>query len=668
MRKTLLTRRRVMGASAAPLAALALSLGFSGAAFAGAPQAPTGGNATSGNYAIFQGGSNTTYLMMQALADVFDQAPGCDLASASGTPQPLNYACPTGSANLSASTSQGVGENGFTPFGNENPFNDLLVEEPALGSSNGIAELEDQGGHGQDTFSNVTVSGTTVTPNSGNLTGIQKGDTITDTGGVIPAGDTISGVTISGGNVTSATLATSATGSDSTDTISTSAPVSVSGLSAARSSRAPNLSTDDKGLNFVAYAMDGVSWFHWSEVDSAATPSAGVTNLTVSQLTQIWSGTLSCTIGSNNYTMNWICLGGSAAPIDVYMAQNGSGTEATWASLLGLTGTFPFGSENTNHVIFENETESIINNGDEADAIFFFSYGKYNTVCHPTLGYCGTAPASFPGTNTLAPLGQINGITVDSNTIAAQLPNSCSTVTDVTVTGGSTTLKATGTGSSIFTSGETGLYVTDSAGAVPGGDAIKKFKAPNKVKMVTAATTSATNDTLMLCAPEFPGDRLLYNVYADGSNPVIPASSDPALNAVSEDGFICKPGTSSDVDPNTGDTYRSEIDSIITAQGFYPLPLEVEDGQGSSTPPYTTTATGIPNPAWNELGGSAYDSSMETGSPYNWPSADTDTDSTAVSGSYTGVLGYPATTPVTASASAPIGYCLTLTTDGNPNY
>ena len=58
------------------------------------PPQSSGGNAPSANYNIYQGGSNTTYLMMQQLADVFNQAPGCDLAASSGTAQPLDYGCP----------------------------------------------------------------------------------------------------------------------------------------------------------------------------------------------------------------------------------------------------------------------------------------------------------------------------------------------------------------------------------------------------------------------------------------------------------------------------------------------------------------------------------------------------------------------------------------------
>ena len=89
--------------------------------------------------------------------------------------------------------------------------------------------------------------------------------------------------------------------------------------------------------------------------------------------------------------------------------------------------------------------------------------------------------------------------------------------------------------------------------------------------------------------------------------------------------------------------YRTEIDSIITAQGFTPLPLMVENGEGVNSGfnggGYGTTASGIPSPAWSTggLSASAYNAANETVAPYNFPAADTDTDNSAVSGSYTGV-------------------------------
>ncbi len=672
--------------------ASALVVGFASPALAaGSINGPTGGNASASNEAVVVGGSNTTYSMMVALGDTFNAAPGCDLASSTFV-QPLDYGCPgindaggtlsqdatttynnvtvtsggtkisiaapgfvgedafglgtnvtdtahlipagtyvkkvypiptppagytaapklklsaaaTGSSTtdtVTIVTTPGVGENGFLPWGNENPFNDVLVNEPAIGSSNGILQLEDQGTHGVGAHASLKVSGdVSVVSGSnvinitgtGSFAGTVATDAISDTAGDIPAGTTVTTVN----SATQLTLSANATGTDATDTVTITQPINVSALDAARSSRAPKTS-DYKGLNFVAYAMDGVSWFHWTKVGTTSTPSASVTDLSLTQINQIWSNTLTCNVGGTVYNENWICLGGSNAPIALYMAQNGSGTESTWATLANLTGSFPFGGEDIHHVIFENQTESIINNGDEANAIFFFSYGKYTKTCHPTLGYCGAAPTGWAG-GTIA-LGTIGGTPVNQSTIQAQLPWATGTV--------------------------------------------------------------------------FAGDRLLYNVYSDGSNSTnIPTASLATLNAVSEDGFLCKPSTSSDIDPNTGSTYLSEIDSTISGQGFFPLPLMIEDGNGAANNPanpvsswFSSTGTGIPAPAWNELGGSKYDSATEAGGQYQFPAVDRDTDNSAVSGSYTGLLAGPggSGTSGTASSSNPIGYCLVLSTDGN---
>ena len=164
----------------------------------------------------------------------------------------------------------------------------------------------------------------------------------------------------------------------------------------------------------------------------------------------------------------------------------------------------------------------------------------------------------------------------------------------------------------------------------------------------------------------FPGDTFLYNVYSNGSNSDIPAAPPAALNAASEDGFLCKPSTATDVDPNTGATYRSEINAAISAQGFFPLPLMVEDGQSATTGLYGTTGSGIPHPAWSDgLSASAYNAANEAGDPWNYPASDQDTDGSAVSGTYSGVYNDGTTGNATASAAAPVGYCLTLSTDGN---
>ncbi len=595
MRRKLSARQRAAGLGAGLLGACLGVAGFASPALA---TQSTGGNSGSAQYDILQGGSATTYQMLQQLADIFNAAPGCDLAASSGTAQGLDFGCPglngepgitvshpqvssvsgtvtkkvktitvsssTGffpndavsdsggaipagavissvpngtsiviskspklsvaSDTINVTTTPAIGENGFTSFAQENPFNDALFEVPSLGSTNGIQQLEDQGAHG-------------------------------------------------------------------TGAVSKGSPINVAPLDLATSARAPALTAtgvagDDKGLNFVAYAEDGVDWIHWTSVSGTATPSASVTNLTVAQLTSIYKDQ-GCTAGGQTFTTpNWACFGGSNAPIAIYIANAGSGVESTWVSLLGLTGTFPFGNEDPNHVIFQNETSSILANHDQADAIFFFSFGRFQTVCAADPTLCSGASTSKVA------LGQINSVKPSAKTIQAQLPGST---------------------------------------VVP-----------------------------------FPGDTLLYNVYSNGSNPDIPATAPAALNAASEDGFLCKPSSSTDVDPNTGATYRSEINSVITAQGFFPLPLMVENGQGSTSGIYGTTGNGIPNPAWSDgLSASAYNATKEATSPWNFPAGDQDTDNSSVSGTYAGVYDDGTTGNATATPAAPVGYCLVLSTDGN---
>jgi ABC-type phosphate transport system substrate-binding protein len=96
---------------------------------------------------------------------------------------------------------------------------------------------------------------------------------------------------------------------------------------------------------------------------------------------------------------------------------------------------------------------------------------------------------------------------------------------------------------------------------------------------VTPSETTILNGT-------YPVPQNLYTVYSDGTNPDIPVSNPATLNFASEVGFLCKPNTVNGTvsgtqitDPVTGLTYRSEIESAITAQGFFPL-----DGLAENVP------------------------------------------------------------------------------------
>jgi len=387
-------------------------------------------------------GSSTTYNMMQSLDTLFNSSPGCETFvpfPSATTPQPLDYSC-TGP--------QQTTESGVTNAFPENPENDISVQEAPLGSSNGIAQLQDQGAHG----------------------------------------------------------ATATSGGKSINV--------ANNVAYARSSRALG-SGDLKGQNFVAYAQDGVPWFHYTGVGGTATPSSAVTSLTQAQLVLIYAG----------FITNWNQVGGANAPIVVFSAQEGSGTQATFKTFLGgdpsastnqVNCYTPTGGSRTcagPAVIFENEDAQIQpaaftasqqgfvtknptwgTSGTataaqiKSDAIFFFSYGKYQLSCKVATD-CGGSPLNG-ATNAVA---SVNGIAPTQTTI---LENT------------------------------------------------------------------------------FPVDRFVYNVYSNGSNANLVKATPATVNYVSEVGFICNPNKATGfqvVDMNTGATYISEIQAAIENSGFFPL-------------------------------------------------------------------------------------------------
>jgi ABC-type phosphate transport system substrate-binding protein len=506
---------RNLASKAAARRAITIGGSLVGAAVVvGAFAMPAGAAATGltppANSTLIGSGSSTTYSMMQQMDVLFNSSPGCQQFVAfptAETPQPLDYSC-TGPQTMTADA--------------ENPFNDISVQEAALGSSNGIQQLEDQGAHG--------------------------------------AGANTDGT-----------------------------PIAVAdNQNYARSSRALK-SSDLQGQNFVAYAEDGVTWFNYTSVAKAATPSSGVTNLSLAQLQGIWNGT---------YT-NWDQVGGTNAPIVVFSAQEGSGTQSTFKTYLGFDPSAatnqvncftPKKGTNTCYgpgVIFENEDAQITptafvgnqapfvgkTNPDwggalasvnkiKADAIFFFSAGKYNVSCK-TPTNCGGSPLH----------GDLNAIESDAGV------------------------------------------------------------APTEQNILDG---------------QFPDDRYLYNVYSNGSNANIPAATAATLNYVSEIGFMCNPNKGSDtavLDPNTGATYISEIQSVIEGAGFYPLSAAAIDGSVNQTPidegtvPHTAAAllaSGSGGTGGGLYGYSSYQpfDTFATTGPNNDPSGfclATDTDSNSSS-------------------------------------
>jgi len=321
--RDLLSRPRRVGiiGGTAMLAGSLASLCLANIAPAGASNLPPGNNIIIGS------GSQTAYALMTGLDTLFNGSQGCNEIASGTQTQSLSFNCPSGAVGLPAN--QG-----------ENPLNDVALQEPPLGGSNGLKQLEGQ----------------------------------------VP--------------VWCAPSVTTCTASD---------PINF-----ATTVRDP-LPTDPPGLNFVNYAKDAVTWFHFTQVNGVATPSSTITSLTIEDLTDIWNGT---------YT-NWDQIpgvSGGNAPIALYVTNSGSGLTSLWGNYLGLTNVQAYvlsQPDAATHVIEQNEDASIIANGDEANAIFLFSNGRFKQTCKVV---CGGTPVPGSGTSTAA-LGLVNGVSLNNTNI-----------------------------------------------------------------------------------------------------------------------------------------------------------------------------------------------------------------------------------------------------------
>ena len=559
---------RAAGVSGAVAGAAVLAL--SSAVPAGAT------NTAPANNIIVGSGSSTTYNMMQQLDLLFNNASSCTLTSANTAvaAQPLDYACVTGGGGdpvaLDASPTN-------TP---ENPWADVAIEEPAIGSGSGINQL-----------SKVTADHTTSVNVANNV-------------------------------------------------------------DFARSSRAKG-SSDYSGLNFVAYAEDAVSWFHFKTVPvedhvvtrtngvqvsdnivsthTVDTPSNGVSDLTKDQLKGIWNGT---------YT-NWNQVGGGNAPIVVFSAQTGSGTQSTFKTFLGYD---PTGATSVNCVtvdsvktcggpvvIFENQLASLfggsfLGTNQLAFKADLLANHAVSGTQHNTVIDNRSTTVAATGTETLKKVYLTNassiaigsvvtiGGTTGTHTVSSVIPATSRKAAAITLVeklnvvaspGASVTWTNTTTSTAAWTSAD--------ANATVRADAIF-FYSYGKWKNQTGATTGAQardchtggcggvkldngytaalggiggitlNDNHTLDGT-FPAPRYLFNVYSNGSNAKIKTAATPAtLNYVSEAGFICKPQNSTIINPATGNNYVTDIQATISASGFFPLSAAYTNGGVNTTP------------------------------------------------------------------------------------
>ncbi len=459
MRRKIFTRRRGVGIATVALGLSGLSLAVAGPAGATPP------NATE----MTGSGSNTAYALMVQEGNLFNSAPGCDMAGSGAVPLDLN--CGTDPVSPGTDT---PGENGYNQV-LENPYNDYTVQAPAVGSGNGVNQLN-------------------------------------STAGFQPA--------------------------------------------YARASSGPSGSNGTSKQNYIAYAVDGVDWSAFSKEGSTALPASYVSTtkngLSQTQITDIWAGSLpGCTLGTGKHAvtlgaMEWGCLfppiakpkaaevAAAKKPIDCYVAQAGSGTAGTWATYAGYNKSNsptigclldeagdtvdPLGgsaAENDHYNLFENEMSQIANNenashtavNDQADAIYFFSYGKFSTLCPGGLA-AGVCPdTKVGGSQYYTTLGNID-----------------------------------------YTSGTSTIVLS-----------------PNKadIQGLGGGQYTATDKWQVL--------RNLFNVYNNSSDTVTSPANQATLNLASEYGFLCKTTTVTDIDPLTGVAYRTEIENDITDQGFFPI-------------------------------------------------------------------------------------------------
>lgn len=547
----------------------ALGLSLIGAVPSGAQTIVT--NAPTANSVIEGAGSATTYNMMQGFDTLFNQTPGCSITSSAvpGAPSKTSQ-----QLDYSCETSTGTG-----------------AGAPASGTT--LLQIDNSNSYLDNPFNDVALS----EPPEGSSNGI-------------------------------AALENSQAGGTGTALTTQ----NVAAVNYPRSSRAAK-SSDLQGLNFVSYAKDGVSWFHFTKT-AATTPSAHVLTLSPAQLAGIYQGTI----------YDWAQVGASkSAPIVVFSAQEGSGTQSTFQTFLDNTigggssfdptaatnpvncvdpvtagtsatkASFPASTTLTGCLgpidSFENQTATMLSATSSEDGsnvnpanngIFFYSYGKYSAQCAgvksktqyfdkspgpapviKTNADCGGAPLP-PGYKTA--LGSVNGVALNPSTILA---------------------------------------------------------------------TSGT---------EWPIDRFVYNVYSNGTDTTHPSQvATPAtLNYVSEVGFLCKPQTTdaSDgstvttnriIDPATDTWYHTEIFNEILAQGFIPLTAtagatvgSITDGQPQSEGSNNAETLLAATPA-----GQAYLDVNE--SAYN-----------SVAGT-----NFPTTNTSISSASNPLGYCTVVNTNSS---
>ncbi len=172
-------------------------------------------------------------------------------------------------------------------------------------------------------------------------------------------------------------------------------------------------------LDYIGYAKDAVTWYHATKDKTGAdTTSATVADISKADLVKIYNGTYtkwSDLNGKAKDAAGELVSGLSDNLIKVYTVSAGSGTLSYWTSSIVApkSGALNTGQENAPMAIFDD--------GNEADAIYFISYGRYKQTAGITgspNSYFGNAVSSkYP--LAADSLGKIDGIAPTNTTLVA---------------------------------------------------------------------------------------------------------------------------------------------------------------------------------------------------------------------------------------------------------
>jgi phosphate transport system substrate-binding protein len=170
----------------------------------------------------------------------------------------------------------------------------------------------------------------------------------------------------------------------------------------ARSSRGRK-STDPANLDFYAYAVDAVTWAHFT-----ASHAPGSNSLTQSQLQGIYL----CTNSGKPRFTNWSQVGGSSATIIRYLPQTGSGTLSFFETkILGLStsqqGVLDDSSCTVKPKRIQENTGNQVVSTDRSRAILPYSFADWTAQKN----------AVVPDVRANSVLGKINGIAPNQSTI-----------------------------------------------------------------------------------------------------------------------------------------------------------------------------------------------------------------------------------------------------------